>query len=401
MSAVDRRVAAQTGIYADADLRRPPTGHGALDGQVFAAKDVFDIVGRVAGAGCPARAAIQTPATATAPVILRLLDAGARLAGMTVTEEMMFGVLGQGAGMPCNPLAPRHLAGGSSTGSAVAVARRLCDFALGTDTGGSVRVPASFCGIYGLRPSHSDVSTTGVVPLAPQFDTVGWFASTAYNLAEIGSVLLRKGAALPVLRAVWVPPEITEGLDPALNAALFSRADALAALLDVPLATVPIGSAPASWGRAWKALQGSASWETHGTWIETQRPALGPVAARRFAAARAVSAAEIEAGNLTCTKLKRAVLPRLESGWLLVTPTTPGPAPTRDAPETELEQARTAILSRTALAGLLGLPELTAPWLSLGDLPVGLSMIGSSGTDTALLLLAQQSAAALSETQHE
>lgn len=401
MSAAATSTSVPHGIYADADIRCAATGRGALDGLVFAAKDVFDIAGRVAGAGCPARAAVEAPACATAPVILRLLDAGARLAGLTTTEEMMFGVLGQGEGAPDNPRAPDRLAGGSSTGSAVAVARGYCDFALGTDTGGSVRVPASFCGLFGLRPSHGAVSTVGVVPLAPRFDTVGWFAATAERLAGIGGVLLRKGPVAPEPRAVWVPPEITEGLDAALNAALVSRAKALAAQLGVPLATAPIGSGPASWGQAWKALQGRAAWDTHGPWIETHRPALGPVAARRFAAARAVSSAEFDAGNQIRTELQRAVLPRLGSGWLLVMPTTPGPAPARHAPESELEGARAAILSRTALAGLLGLPELTAPWLSVGGLPVGLSLIGPPGADAALLLLARQGAATLSETQHE
>ncbi len=389
------------GIYSDAAVSLAPTGYGVLDGLTFSAKDVFDIAGRVTAAGCPAYAEIHTPALTTAPVIQRLLAVGARLAGITVTEELMFGVLGQGADAPRNPCARDRLVGGSSSGSAAAVAGGHRDFALGTDTGGSVRVPASFCGLYGLRPSHGAVSTDGIVPLAPRFDTVGWFARTPERLAAIGSVLLPEGAVLTKPLAIWVPQETTAGLDHKLVAAMMSQARTLAEGLGVPLETTPIGSGPADWGRAWKALQGSACWDTHGAWIKTRKPALGAVAARRFAAARAVSAAEILAGEQRVAQLRRAVLPRLRSGWLLVTPTTPGPAPLRNAPETVLEAARADILSRTALAGLLGLPELSAPWVSQEDLPVGLSMIGPTGSDAALIALGVRAAATIFPKRQE
>ena len=379
-------------IYSDAAVSLAPTGCGVLDGLTFAAKDVFDVAGRVASAGCPAFAAIHSPAPTTAPVIQRLRAAGARLVGMTVTEELMFGVLGQGVDAPRNPVAPDRLVGGSSSGSAAAVAGGHCDFALGTDTGGSVRVPASFCGLYGLRPSYGSVSIEGVVPLAPRFDTVGWLARTPERLAAIGRVLLPECAAAPQPKAIWMPPETTEGLDPTLVAEITLLAEALAENLKVPLETQPIGLGPADWGMAWKALQGRACWETHGAWIKTCLPPLGSVASRRFAAARAVSATEIVAGEKIVGKLQRSVLPRLRTGWLLVMPTTPCPAPRRSAPEAVLEAARSTILSRTALAGLLGLPELSAPLISQDDLPVGLSLIGPSGADVALLELATQTA---------
>lgn len=383
------------GAHVDAALTLPPSGRGPLDGLVFAVKDVFDIAGRVAAAGSPAFAATRRPAVATAPAILRLLAAGARLRGVTVTEELMFGVLGQGAGAPANPRAPERLAGGSSTGSAVAVAAGDCDVALGTDTGGSVRVPASFCGLWGLRPTHGAVPLEGVVPLAPRFDTVGWFARTPERLAAVGEVLLPP--APPVApAALWLPPEASAGLYPALAAALEARAVALARLLALPLEREGLGSGPADWLAAWKVLQGLDCWLVYGGWIETARPALGPVAARRFAAIGRLTTADATPAEAVRAALAGRVLPRLGAGRVLLMPTTPGPAPRRDAGDATLEAARAAILGRTALAGMLGLPELSAPWLEEDGLPVGLSLIGPPGADAALCALAVRAAPDLS-----
>ena len=153
-------------------------GDGALAGRRFAVKDVFEVAGRVACFGNPTWLATHAPAAATAPALRALMGAGAHLAGYTVTDELAFSLTGVNAfyGTPVNPASPGRVPGGSSSGSASAVAGGLCDFALGTDTGGSVRVPASHCGVFGFRPSHGAIPLTGVLPFAPRFDTVGWFA---------------------------------------------------------------------------------------------------------------------------------------------------------------------------------------------------------------------------------
>ena len=149
-----------------------------LSGLAFAAKDLFDIAGHVTGAGNPDWLALHSPASRTAPVVQALVDAGADMVGKTHTDELSRGILGENAhyGTPTNPNAPGRVPGGSSSGSAAAVAGGLVEFAIGTDTGGSVRIPASFCGIFGIRPSHGRLSLAGVVGQAPSFDTVGWFA---------------------------------------------------------------------------------------------------------------------------------------------------------------------------------------------------------------------------------
>src|SRR5580765_6440612 len=165
---------------------------GPLAGTTFVAKDVLDVIGTRTGAGNPALRAAAAPATRSAEAVRRLLAAGSRLVGKARTDELAFSMAGRNEldGTPMNPAAPGRLTAGSSSGPAAAVAGHLADIGLGTDTGGSIRVPAAHCGLVGLRPTHGRVSSEGVFPLAPSFDTVGWLTRSA-DLAElVGSVLL-------------------------------------------------------------------------------------------------------------------------------------------------------------------------------------------------------------------
>src|SRR5215207_7948504 len=156
-----------------------PTRSGLLDGLSFAVKDLIDIGGYKTGCGNPSWGDTHPLASMNAVCVEQLLDAGARCVGKTVSDELAFSLLGENHfyGTPLNPKAPDRVPGGSSSGSASAVACGLLDFALGPDTGGSVRVPANNCGVWGMRPSHGFISVAGVNPLAPTFDTVGILAS--------------------------------------------------------------------------------------------------------------------------------------------------------------------------------------------------------------------------------
>jgi amidase len=312
--------------------------------------------------------------------------------GVTVTDELMFGVLGQTAtGVPPrNPRAPDRLPGGSSSGSACVVAAGLRDFALGTDTGGSVRVPASFCGIYGLRPGWGQVAMDGVIPLAPRFDTLGWFARDIAAMEAVRSVLLpdqQPDAGWPA--AVWLPPEATAGLSSDLADDVMRTATRLAKMMGLPLRQESLGSGPDQWAGAYKILQGIDTWLVYGDWIRNTRPALGPVAAKRFAAASAINPQAAPSAEAIATRLASDVMPALtDGGRVLLMPTTPCPAPRRDAIDDTLEAARAAVLARTALSGMLGLAELSLPWLSSEGAPVGLSMFSCPGREAGLIALA-------------
>lgn len=255
-------------------VSRGPTGSGALDGLRFAVKDLIDVEGLVTGGGNPDWAASQRPAPADAPAVRALRAAGASLVGKTVTDELAFSLEGENHhhGTPRNPRAPGRLPGGSSSGSAVAVAAGLADVALGTDTGGSVRVPASFCGVFGFRPTHGRVPLDGVVPFAPSFDTVGWFAATGEVLQRAGRVLLGDtGSAAAPLHLVRLDDALAAA-DPGSRTRLVPLARALGALdgFDV------FEGDRASWLRAYQVLQGAEIRETLGGWIAERRPRFGP-----------------------------------------------------------------------------------------------------------------------------
>ena len=180
-------------------LKEPLIGgsSGSLAGTSFMVKDLFAIKGRKVSNGSPDFYEHATPARETAPVITRLLEAGASCTGITVCDEFFYSVLGSNIhyGQPVNARAPKHVTGGSSCGAAAAVAASMCNFALGTDTAGSIRVPASFCGLYGLRPTYGRIDTTGATPMAPSYDTVGFLARDSELFRKVGHVLLQGATA--------------------------------------------------------------------------------------------------------------------------------------------------------------------------------------------------------------
>ena len=197
----------KSSAFVPHDLRSPINGAaaGPLEGLACVVKDMFDIAGEVAGAGNPAWLADHAPAATNADVITRVLDAGASITGKTICDEFFYSILGANAhyGTPVNPRTPNRLPGGSSSGSATAVASGAADFALGSDTGGSVRIPAMVNGIYGIRPTHGRVGLRGVLPLAKTFDTVGWFAASAGLLRKIAPVLLQgKSEPAPITNVI-------------------------------------------------------------------------------------------------------------------------------------------------------------------------------------------------------
>src|ERR1700757_1744768 len=173
---------------------------GPLAGLTFAAKDLFDVAGHPTGGGNPDWARSNPVPTQHAWAVQTLLDAGAALIGKTITDEVSLGILGENPfyGTPVNSRAPGRVPGGSSSGSAAAVAAGICDTALGTDTGGSVRVPASFCGLYGIRPTHGRIDTTRMLPQAPTSDTTRWVARNAETSAKVSSVM--RGEPIPHAR---------------------------------------------------------------------------------------------------------------------------------------------------------------------------------------------------------
>jgi amidase len=359
---------------------------GALRGLTFAVKDVFDIAGHRTGNGSPAWLDTHAPPVRTAPAVERLPAAGAHMVGKTHTDELAYSLNGENVhyGTPTNPRAPGRIPGGSSSGSAAAVAGGLVDFALGTDCGGSVRLPASYCGIYGIRTTHGLISIDGVADLAASFDTVGWFARDAETMARIGGVLLPEGPAFWPKRLLiaedafaFAGAEITGAL-----AGAVSRLKA--ALPDHRQIEVYTGD-PSAWSGIFRILQGDEIRRRHSAWIDAHNPNFGPGIAERFRWTRTIDPAEVERMRPQRENVARHMDALLGDDAVLCLPTAPGIAPKLKTPAAELEVFRARAFALLSIAGLARLPQLSLPLGTLADCPLGISLIAPRGGDQGLL----------------
>lgn len=369
-----------------------PTAEGSLSGLDFAIKDLFDVAGRVTGAGAPEWSETHRAAEVHAPALGVLLAAGGRCVGVTHTDELAYSLMGVNAryGAPRNPAAPDRVPGGSSSGSVSAVAAGRVDFALGTDTGGSIRLPAAFCGVYGLRTTHAAISTDGVVPLAPSFDTIGWFARDPQILDRVAAVYRFAPSAAPPARLI-APSDLWALAEPATVAALAPSLRALEILFGAadhgPLALGP--EKLSQWRETFRVLQGFEAWRAHGAWIRARRPAFGPGVRERFEAAEAIAAEQYEAARRDRDRIVARIEARLGDDAVAVFPTGPAPAPRLDAGEGALDGFRARALEALCPAGLSGRPQLSIPAARVDGAPVGLSLLGPRGADRRLIACAR------------
>ncbi len=363
-------------------------GTGPLDGLAFGLKDIFDVAGHRTGFGSPDWLRTHEPAPASASVLRRLLASGARMVGKTHTEEMAFSLTGENAhyGTPVNPAAPDRVPGGSSSGSAAAVAGGLVDFAIGSDTGGSVRAPASFCGIYGMRPTHGRIALDGVCPLAPTFDTCGWFTRDAALLARVGRVLLHTEVttSMPRVRVVVASDAFalaTEATRLALAPAVQEVERHFGPATPVTVADEGL----TEWFEVFRVLQYDDIWRTHGAWVQSCRPTFGPQIAPRFDAVSRVQPSAAAQMTVHRDAIRSRLDALLSDDTMLVMPTAPDVAPKLDLPPQDTVAVRERMLALLCVAGLGGLPQLSIPAATVNGAPVGLSLIAARGRDELLL----------------
>ncbi len=367
---------------------------GPLAGLDFGAKDVFDVAGHISGCGNPDWRASHPPADATAPALQLLLDAGADLAGKTETDELTYSLMGENAhyGTPVNVNAPGRIPGGSSSGSAAAVAGKLVDFAIGTDCGGSVRLPASFCGLYGFRPSHGRITLAGCMPLASSFDTFGWFARGPAMLARVGEVLLAETPRAMRPKQLLIAGDAFQAAGPEVTAALQGALNQVRAFVDKEQGAVIAGDGLDACFDIFRTLQGAEIWANHRDWITRVRPNFGPGVRERFLWASTVSKCAVAAAKKRREIFSDRVYNLLSDGSVLCLPTSPGIAPRRGASGRELDDFRARAMALLCTAGLAGLPQITLPLASLEGCPLGLSLVGRRGSDMELLTLAEDMA---------
>lgn len=374
--------------YPEVPVKHASTG--ALAGLTLAVKDLFDVKGYPTGAGSPIVLAQSGLKTKTAPIVKTLLDAGARFVGKTHTDELAFSLNGKNAhfGSPVNPSAPDRITGGSSSGSMAAVAGRLADIGLGSDTGGSVRAPASYGGLFGIRPTHGRLSLKRAWPLAESLDTPGWFSRDGETFARVAGVVFGKDRiALPESPRLLLADDMFAQAVPEAETVLRNVVQRAVPALGQP-ETVKVARDLDALYWAFRWIQGREAWEADGAMIERFHPPLGPGVAERFAFSKSVSDAEYAKGE-TVRKGFRAKLARLlgRDGALLL-PTVPDIAPLVSAQEPELDDFRNRALRLLCLAGLSGFPQVSMPVAQREGAPLGLSLLGPKGSDKSLVAFA-------------
>ena len=341
------------------------------------------------GWGSPEWLASHPPATVTASAVQQLLDAGAAVVGKTQTDELTFSLAGENAhyGTPVNPAAPGRIPGGSSSGSAAATAGGLVDFALGSDTGGSVRGPAALCGVFGIRPTHGRISLAGARALAPSMDTAGWFARDPALLETVGTVLLGPETTRPPYTRVLVAEDAFSALDPdAMPALAAARQSLLGHFATVETTRLSV-SGLGDWVDVFRPLQGAEIWAGLGPWVTAHRPKLGPGIAERFAWVAGLDTSALGPSRQQRAEITARLDDLLGDDAVILLPTMPGVAPLCGSPSGVMETFRRQALGLLSPAGLAGLPQITMPLARLPAGPLGLSVLGPRGSDLALLAL--------------
>lgn len=391
---IERMTGTRGPLNAFLDLDGIPVSNaqsGPLAGLRLAVKDIYDVAGYRTGCGNPQKYQEASPASATAPAAQALLDSGARFVGKTQTDELAFSLMGLNAHFPSpvNPAAPDRVTGGSSSGSAAAIAGGLADIAAGSDTGGSIRAPASFCGLIGLRTTHGCISLEGAMPLAPSLDTFGWFARDMVTYEKVGAVLLgddlhnqelQRPLALDALDGLVLGPREADEYRAMVRA--------VASVLGAPRTVASLSHSTDDLYWCFRKLQGYEAWQNHGAWIAGSERMLGPGVKERFEHGAAIDAvtAQFETERRVSFRLELADL--LGEDGVLVLPTAPGAAPLKAASFDDLQTYRERALRLLCLSGLSGFPQITLPLGLVDGAPFGLSLLGPKNSDRQLMALA-------------
>lgn len=364
-----------------------PLEQPALTGVRLAVKDVFEVTGLTCYAGNPQWGSEQTPARENALSVQRLLQEGCLWVGKTVTDELTYSLAGINAhyGTPTNPRTPQRLPGGSSSGSAVAVAAGYADLALGTDCGGSVRLPASYCGLWGIRPSHGLITSHGCFTLAHSLDTVGWFTRDGALLRSAFHSLAHSYAVKPA-RPRWL---VSDDVLAELDAPVRDAFEQWLTTLDTAPERIPAGTLPLErWALAFRHIQASEIWRQHGAWVQSRHPLLGADVAERLAEARLVSPIEVASAHQLRSQAIGCLASLLGEDDYLLLPPVPGCAPLLAADAHAVQDTRARSQRLLCMAGLAGLPQVVMPWIELDGAPVGLSLMGRRFADEQLLACA-------------
>jgi amidase len=369
------------------------SGRGPLAGLTMAVKDIFHVAGHRTGFGNPDWLRTHAPATETAQALRQLLDAGADMVGRTLTDELAYSLSGENMhyGTPLNTACPQRVPGGSSSGSAAAVAYGLVDFELGTDCWGSVRLPASYCGVLGIRTTHGRVSLDGAVPFAATFDVAGWFARDPDVFQRVGRVLLGDRGEPAAPRRLLLAKDAFALVDGRVAQALRDAVELVGGTFAHVEETTISREGLDRWMEVFRVVQGAEIWANHGPWIEHTKPRIGRAIGERLAWAARLDGKDVAAAKAQHAAVRERIDALLGEADVLCLPTSPRIAPLRGTEQHELEVVyRHQAMCLLCIAGLGGLPQISLPLAALEGCPLGLSLIGRRGADEQLLELARR-----------
>ncbi|GEA61110.1 amidase [Vibrio comitans] len=383
-----------TSLYCQqGPLGLAPINQGVLDGASFVFKDLFDVEGFTTGAGNPTWLATHPTAKSTSPIIETLLKQGASCVGRVQTDELAYSLNGTNVhyGTPLNPLAPDCIPGGSSSGSAVAVALGHADFAIGTDTGGSVRVPASYCGLYGLRPTLGSLTLEHCFELSSSFDTTGVFTRNLTMMKTVFSALNQEVQPVERIDTLYLDQDLAQFLSKERHQMLVKWCENAGISLKPVRFLADIGLNLSSLSLMFRTIQGYEIIQTHGQWLNQHGESLDPRIMQRVEWARTISeddylSAKSEQASFTHALVNNISM--LKGAWLL--PTTPMGPPKLNTSDSSLAQYRTELMGLTSIAGLAGLPQLHLPMPGLIEGPTGISLMGLANSESTLIETAEQ-----------
>jgi amidase len=380
----------------DAYLAGKPSG--PLSGLTFAAKDIFDVAGHVTGGGNPDWKATHPPAERNAWIVETLVNAGATMVGKTHTDELTRGILGENAhyGTPINTKAPDRVPGGSSSGSASAVAGGLVDFALGSDTGGSVRIPASFCGLYGLRPTHGRIPLEGILMQAPSYDTIGWFTRDAVTYAKVAAAVFQTEIPDFTPSRLVIAQDAFDEADEEVSAVLLPIAEKIGELAGSSTTMRLSPNGLTEWAVQQNVLQSEEAWNSVKDWIDQVNPRFSFWVSERYNLAIGLTDAQLKEAAVLRETVRARMDEVFAGGGFVCLPTAVVPAPLRGLPASAKKDVQGRLSRLTCIAGTTGRPQLSMPLGEVNGLPVGLSIMGDRGSDEALIGFARKIEAALS-----
>ncbi|MGL4380970.1 MAG: amidase [Vibrio sp.] len=367
----------------------PATAPGALSGTRFVFKDLFDVEGYVTGAGNPIWLDTHQIATQTSPLITALLSQGAECVGRVQTDELAYSLNGQNIhyGTPINPKAPDCIPGGSSSGSAVAVAAGECDFAIGTDTGGSVRVPASYCGLFGLRPTLGMLDLSHCFELAKSFDTAGIVTRDLSLMSKVWAVLAARSQSGERVTRIYLDVQCQT----MMSSLRLERFIQQCQKCDIELVQghflAENGWQLADLSLLFRIIQGFEIIQQHDAWLTQYGDSLDPAIWERVMWAKNITHEQYQHAKAQQDDFQQQLIHHLHRQHCLwATPTTPSGPPSLIMPAEPLAVYRSQLMGLTSIAGLSGLPQLHLPTDELHEGPCGISLIGLPHQEEDLLV---------------